>query len=194
MDNNNTTPDPILEQDLNTETKPVELKDEHAEKPHDLRKQLEKANKKVAELAQQLTAKEQAELDKNKTLEEKLADKDRKLQEAEVKLKQTETTFSLKETLMNSNVSPEFLPLLLESAKSKLGEVEVADIVSELQTQYPTAFVSEVKQQPIGKVGASITTGGNVPTYTREQVTKLILDPNTPITPELQRMADEYKL
>jgi len=194
MDNNITTPDPILEQDLNTETKPAELKDEHAEKPHDLRKQLEKANKKVAELAQQLTAKEQAELDKNKTLEEKLADKDRKLQEAEVKLKQTETTFSLKETLMNSNVSPEFLPLLLESAKSKLGEVEVADIVSELQTQYPSAFVSEVKQQPIGKVGTSITNGGNVPTYTREQVAKLLLDPTTRITPELQKMANEYKL
>jgi len=194
MDNNITTPDPNLEQDLNTENKPAELKDEHAEKPHDLRKQLEKANKKVAELAQQLTAKEQAELDKNKTLEEKLADKDRKLQEAEVKLKQTETTFSLKETLMNSNVSPEFLPLLLESAKSKLGEVEVADIVSELQTQYPSAFVSEVKQQPIGKVGTSITNGGNVPTYTKDQVAKLLLDPTTRITPELQRMANEYKL
>jgi hypothetical protein len=194
MDNNITTPDPNLEQDLNTENKPAELKDEHAEKPHDLRKQLEKANKKVAELAQQLTAKEQAELDKNKTLEEKLADKDRKLQEAEVKLKQTETTFSLKETLMNSNVSPEFLPLLVESAKSKLGEVEVADIVSELQTQYPSAFVSEVKQQPIGKVGTSITNGGNVPTYTKDQVAKLLLDPTTRITPELQRMANEYKL
>jgi len=133
-------------------------------------------------------------LDKNKTLEEKLADKDRKLQEAEVKLKQTETTFSLKETLMNSNVSPEFLPLLVESAKSKLGEVEVADIVSELQTQYPSAFVSEVKQQPIGKVGTSITNGGNVPTYTKDQVAKLLLDPTTRITPELQRMANEYKL
>jgi len=40
MDNNITTPDPNLEQDLNTENKPAELKDEHAEKPHDLRIQL----------------------------------------------------------------------------------------------------------------------------------------------------------
>jgi len=84
--------------------------------------------------------------------------------------------------------------LLVESAKSKLGEVEVADIVSELQTQYPSAFVSEVKQQPIGKVGTSITNGGNVPTYTKDQVAKLLLDPTTRITPELQRMANEYKL
>lgn len=176
MDNNNTTPDPNQVTDPTLATKPPEPADPHAEKPHDLRKQLEKANKEKAELA------------------EKLADKEKQIEEANKKLKQTETTFSLKETLMNSNVNPEFLPLLLESAKSKLGEVEVADIVSELQTQYPTAFVSEIKQQPIGKVGASITTGGNVPTYTRDQVAKLILDPNTPITPELQRMADEYKL
>lgn len=174
---------------------PNNNQDPHANKPHDLRKQLEAEKKQRKAIEEELQKLKQAELDKQKSLEEKLVDAQKALEETNKRIKETESTFALKESLINSKVNPELLPLLLDHAKSKLEGEELETVLSELKTAYPSAFVKEdPKPAPLGRIGASITTPGETNALTKEQVAQLLLDPRTKITPELEKKANEYGL
>ena len=149
-----------------------------------LRKELTKAN-------QELEALKKAEEDKTKSIEEKLAEERAKAETLSKQIEATNRKYELEKALLQNNVNPEFLDLMLARGAT---DEDLSIVVSELKTQYPSAFVKEdVKPQPIGKVGVSVTNSPST-VLTKEEVQKLLLDPNKPLTPEVSKLADEYGL
>lgn len=152
---------------------------------------IKQLRKQIAELTREKKEREQAELDKSKSLEEKLIEREQKLKELEEQRLKDQTKYSLERDLLQANVNPEFLELMLDKGVN----LDSESPVEELQQLYPSAFVkTDEKPKPIGKVGVSQTASPSSPKMTREEVEKKIDDPFTKITPELKELAREHKI
>lgn len=193
-----TTTDENLSVDTTTDvtTEQVITNEEEGMKPHDLRLQLKREKEAKAKLKAELDSIKQAEEDRLKSTEEKLAEERRAKEDLAKEMKALNASFAIKEALLKSKVNPEFTDLILNHAKSRMDpeDLDVEGVISELQSEFPSAFVKEdPTPKPIGKTGVSSNTG-QVSTYTKDQVAKMILDPNQVLTPELTKLADEYGL
>jgi len=157
-----------------------------------MRQALKEANRQAREATKKLEAIEREKSEKDKTLEEKLAQEKQRAEELERKNQETLRRYELEKSLLQANVNSELLDLMLSKGVNSDDDVDV--IVDELKQSYPSAFQEEkAKPQPIGKVGVSQTTSVSA-SMTKEEVQRKLLDPNTAITPELSKLADEYGL
>jgi len=117
---------------------------------------------KLAELQAKLDAKDQAELDKNKTLEEKLASKEIEIKSLTDQAKKDKTINQIEKALVTSRIDNEFMDLMLSKASSEAGKEDfnLETTIASLKETYPKAFLS-AEAKPMGKVGVSATTSTN---------------------------------
>jgi signal recognition particle GTPase len=157
-----------------------------------LRKLAEDKATEVKKLREELETIKKAEEDKNKTLEEKLFEAQKKEEELTKEIQKTQTLSKLEKQLLANNLNLEFSDLVLAKAQNLLdNEMSIEEVVDSIKTNYPSAFISE-KPKPLGKVGISANTSDIKGIPSKERVVELINDPNTPLTPELKKWADEY--
>lgn len=148
--------------------------------------------KKYAKAAQELEALKKAEEDKNRTTEEKLAKAQADVEQLKKEKDQEIRRYQLEKELLANNVNPEFIDLMLAKGSS---DDDLSIVVSELKTSYPSAFIKvEDKPKPIGNVGVNATNSQGGVVMTKEEVQRYLLDPNKPMTPEINKLADEYGL
>jgi len=135
----------------------------------------EKAEKK--ELKDKLDQIEKAEIDKNKSLEEKLAEKDSEILKIHKEARQSQTISQIEKELLKNNVDSEFQDLLLSKAslESDKEDFDLATTIENLKSQYPKAFaITNEEPKPIGKVGVSISTSSSPQKLTREKAIELL--------------------
>lgn len=195
MDTTTTTNDTDL-QTQTVDTTNVETTEQpKTDLPKVLREQIKKANEEKAKLQAELDAIRKAEEDKTKSVEEKLAEKDQKLKELEGTITQTKTLFDLEKKLLTEKINPELSDLIISKAKDLVSAgTSIDEAVEMLKSNYPTAFIVDDTPKPLGKVGISASTGNNTLAMTKEQVLKIINDPNKPLTKEVKELADQYGL
>jgi len=177
MDTTTTT----LDEDLKTQTTEQNTTDSVAETvktdvPKVLREQLKAKSDEIQKMKAELDAIRQAEADKTKTAEEKLAEKELKLKEYEDKMTKAETYFNLERKLLTENINPELSDLINSKAKDLLNtNSNIEEVVEMLKSSYPTAFSETIANKPIaGKVGLSATTGTTTNTMTKEKAIELL--------------------
>jgi predicted RNase H-like nuclease (RuvC/YqgF family) len=127
----------------------------------------------------------------SKTLEEKVANLESKLQSSEQKAIEFQKKATIEKALLTNNVDPKLSKFLIDEAYSQLDdETDLNDIIENLKSEYSTAFqIADAK--PIGKVGTGATTSKTKSGYSRSEIEKLLADPNTPLTDELDKAARE---
>jgi len=157
-----------------------------------MRKQIQKEAQARAKAEKELEAIRQAELDKTKTLEEKALESQKRVEELEKLRKQDNTKYQLEKELLKNNVNTDFLDLILKEGLT-MDNDDLSLVVDELKEKYKSAFNSDDKPKPIGKIGVNQTTGQSA-SMSKEEVMKIILDPSAKITPEIAKLVQEYKL
>lgn len=157
-----------------------------------LRKKQRADAKRAAELQAQLDKINKEKSDKDKTLEEKLAALEAEREADKKSMSEYKKRSQVEKALILSGVDSKVAELLIDKAVERVDEdgENLSDVLEELKTEYSTLFLE--KPKPIGKVGISAVGSSKSNKLTKEEVLKLISDPNTPLSDELDKLAREY--
>ena len=157
-----------------------------------LRKQQREAKKEAQRLQAELDRINKEKSDKDKTLEEKLAELEANSNLKAKELSEYKKRSQLEKSLLVSGVDTKLAELLIDKAVENVDDdySNIEDVIDTLKSDYPQLFVE--KQKVVGKVGTSVVGSSKSNKYTLEEVTRLLRDPNTPLTPELDKIAREY--
>jgi len=137
---------------------------------------LRSLRKELAKTKQQLETIKKADEDKTKSIEEKLAEATARASTLEQERQSDVRKYQLEKELIKSKVNNEFLDLMLSKGGN---EDDIETVVSELKTQYPSAFTKEeIKAQPIGKTGVSVTNSQTPNVLTKELALELLSQPS----------------
>jgi uncharacterized protein (DUF885 family) len=199
-DINNTQDDTQIIDDVETTQDDTHIDEPTVDEPKEssvittLRKKQREDARKVKELQAQLDKINKEKSDKDKSLEEKLAQAEADRAKREEELNNYRKKTQLEKSLLISGVDSKLAELLIDRAVDNVDDdySNITEVIDELKTDYPQLFVE--KPKPVGKVGTPVVGSSKSSKYTKEEVEKLLRDPNTPLTDELDKIARGYGL